>query len=401
MIKSIEIKNFKSIVDSSVDFGRVNIIIGENGCGKTNFLEAIAFASAASQDKLDNEVLTGKLRVASNEFMVPAFDDIDIDDANNSIINININSDGKIKTVTASSYSTKLNRWFNLGSTLDSFNTVKVLRRLASSDDSLLGTIAGDDSIDIKKIIDGLNNSDYLDIQDSVKDIVSKAQSMFVDKPELSQYTIYSPEETCLRKFNEETQVLPLGRRGEGLFQHLKQLSKTEDGRKIIEKIQNDLRILDWFDEVEIPNNLLSNEYVLSIGDRYLSDSLHYFDQRSTNEGFLYMLFYLTLFNSQQTPSFFAVDNIESSFNPKLCTRLIKKLIALAKENEKQIILTTHSPFVLDGLDLSDPQQRLFVASRNMDGHTVLRQVDYVADSKMKLSEVWMKGMIGGLPDNF
>lgn len=39
--------------------------------------------------------------------------------------------------------------------------------------------------------------------------------------------------------------------------------------------------------------------------------------------------------------------------------RLIRLLIELAKENDKQVILTTHSPFVLDALDLKDDEQRL------------------------------------------
>ena len=55
MIDNIHIKNFKSIVDLTLDLGRFNVIIGANGCGKTNILEAITFASAASQGKLDTE----------------------------------------------------------------------------------------------------------------------------------------------------------------------------------------------------------------------------------------------------------------------------------------------------------------------------------------------------------
>ena len=57
MIDSIEIKNFKSIVDLKVDLGRFNIVIGENGCGKTNFLEAFSFASSAIQYNMSNDVL--------------------------------------------------------------------------------------------------------------------------------------------------------------------------------------------------------------------------------------------------------------------------------------------------------------------------------------------------------
>lgn len=78
MIDKIEIKNFKSIVDLKIDLGRVNIIIGANGCGKTNILEAISFASAASQDKLDNEFLFNRgIRVTPAEFMYSAFEDIE------------------------------------------------------------------------------------------------------------------------------------------------------------------------------------------------------------------------------------------------------------------------------------------------------------------------------------
>ena len=56
----------------------------------------------------------------------------------------------------------------------------------------------------------------------------------------------------------------------------------------------------------------------IKIKDRYLANGLQYFDQRSANEGFLYLLFYLTLFVSDLTPHFFAIDNIDNALNPKL-----------------------------------------------------------------------------------
>ena len=169
----------------------------------------------------------------------------------------------------------------------------------------------------------------------------------------------------------------------------------------LFDEINNGLSLLDWFDGFNIPDNLLTNEYRLTIGDRYLKDSLHFFDQRSTNEGFLFLLFYLTLFNSKDTPRFFAVDNIESALNPKLMTRLTEYLVERTIANDNQVIVTTHSPFVLDGLDLENDDIRLFVARRDIDGHTRIERVPYRADRTMKLSQLWMSGLIGGLPDNF
>ena len=109
--------------------------------------------------------------------------------------------------------------------------------------------------------------------------------------------------------------------------------------------------------------------------DQYLDDDLKYIDQRSANEGFLYLLFYLALFISNETPHFFAIDNIDNSLNPKLGSELIKVLAELSKEHNKQALLTTHNPVILDGLDLNDDDQRLFVVYRNADGHTKVRRI--------------------------
>ena len=50
-------------------------MIGENGCGKSKILEAIALASAAANDKLDNEFLASRgIRVTEPQFMRSAFE---------------------------------------------------------------------------------------------------------------------------------------------------------------------------------------------------------------------------------------------------------------------------------------------------------------------------------------
>lgn len=229
--------------------------------------------------------------------------------------------------------------------------------------------------------------------------MIPKLFDALYNNKSLPTFLIFSPDEIILREQNIESPIKPLGIHGEGLFSFLKEQMNNE--KDLFRKLNEGLNLLDWFDGLDVPKDLLSNEAKLLIGDRYLKESLHFFDQRSTNEGFLFLLFYLTLFNSKETPSFFAIDNIEASFNPKLCMHLIKHLIDLAKENDKQVILTTHSPFVLDALDLSDEEQRLFVARRDIDGHTRLTRIKHKAERTQKLSEVWMNGYIGGLPDNF
>jgi len=115
--------------------------------------------------------------------------------------------------------------------------------------------------------------------------------------------------------------------------------------------------------------------------------------------------FYFALFVSDNTPDFFAIDNIDASLNPKLCRHLIKELVILGKKFNKQAILTTHNPAVLDGLNLDDSDQKLFVVYRNKLGYTKVKQIlkpeTPQGQEPVKLSEAFLRGYIGGLPKGF
>ena len=129
------------------------------------------------------------------------------------------------------------------------------------------------------------------------------------------------------------------------------------------------------------------------------------FSAENANEGILHVLFYLALFLSNKTPPIFAIDNIETALNPQLCRELMKSLAAMAKAHDKQVLITTHNPAILDGLDLHDDDQRLVVVHRNDQGHTVGKRIKLKpqpeGESKHKLSELWMRGHLGGLPKAF
>lgn len=42
-LKTIVVKNFKSIEDQTLNLGRLNVLIGGNGSGKSNFIEVFRF----------------------------------------------------------------------------------------------------------------------------------------------------------------------------------------------------------------------------------------------------------------------------------------------------------------------------------------------------------------------
>ena len=388
MLKEVRIENYKSIQKLKLELGRVTVLIGENGCGKSNILEAIALASAAADDKLDNEFLASRgIRVTEPQLMRSAFKIYNLD--KEIKIDLTGNDQQQFSFVLQndnSPYSQWVSQNF-LGDT-ETFlkNAVKTIIQKYGGEDKL------------RSILEEETELSEQQLSRFKKDI-----ELFIPILYLHKFLIYSPENQALRTLEKEGQIQPLGMNGEGLFKLLKVLSS--DNEEQLNEIKKKLQLIDWFQDFEAPPDLSNIQNSLQIKDRYLDPDLAYFDQKSSNEGFLFLLFYFALFISDITPKFFAIDNIDASLNPRLCRRLMQELVELAKKHDKQVIFTTHNPAVLDGLDLDDDEQRLFVIYRNQLGHTKARRIlkpePLEGQEPVKLSEAFLRGYIGGLPKNF
>jgi len=369
MLSELRIRNFKSIRDVELTLGRINVFIGENGCGKSNLLEAVALTGAAIGDKLDNEFLVSRgIRVTEPQHMRSAF----------------CPEDPEIR-ITGRHGEDPLS--IEVASTGDT-------SYLHLQSDVHQGLLDPSET-------EALSHADVNTLMKRVREAISRRNTRL--RP-LIEFVIYSPENTALRTFEVEGQIQPLGIRGEGLFKLLKTLSTDVDH---ITAIKDNLRLIDWFSDLRIPTDLAPYERHLEIRDRYFDEleAPAYFDQRSANEGFLFLLFFFTLFVSQSTPKLFAIDNIDASLNPKLCTELMRRLVLLARAHDKQVLITTHNPAILDGLNLHEEDQRLIAVYRNSKGHTRTRPIaapiPLAGEPPVKLSEAFSRGLLGGLPQNF
>ena len=400
MITNINIKNYKSVVDVDLPLGRFNLLIGANGCGKSNILECIALGAAASSDKLEYEYFANRgIRVVEPHFMMlPAFEDIKANsitiamtDNNKLSSSFNILYNSNVKPARWETDSINSNLFVSyLTSQIQQDTTDK--NEFADAIDKL--EVFKNSIVDIKKEFQG----DF-----RFKISKQKLDSVMYVNPSVTQFLIYSLEESKLRKADNSNRTYPLGRHGEGLFAYLKEMAQRPEAVDFFNEIKDNLKVLDWFDDMQVPSNQLSSEFNLKLKDNYLSETLNTFDQRSTNEGFLYLLFYFTLVISDETPNFFAIENIDTALNPKLCREVIERLVKLARKHDKQIIATTHNPAILDGINLSDNEQKLMVVQRSIDGYTKVRTIkkEEVVSSDLPLSQLWIQGYIGGLPNNF
>lgn len=398
MIKKVKIENYKSVVDQTLELGRFNVVIGANGCGKSNLLEAIALAGLSSSGALLPELFTSRgIRLSDNRFMRSAFEEVD-----SEFIKMEVETTDGDTTRYKIHYNTELKpaQWEDV--IQESVQMMLSMLKEHGTDNSV-EAYQNDPKFDvlkyyIERMTQGESNKDF-----SISFKETPDHKLVYAQPRvngLKNFLIYSLEESALRSLDQMPSTV-LGRTGKGLLPYLKELSKTEAGRKVLSEVKENLQVIDWFEDLNMPESGFSQDSTLKLKDRYVDEQLDFFDQRSANEAFLYLLFYFTLFISDETPSFFGIDNIESSLNPKLCKLVISKLAALAEKHNKQVILTTHSPFVLDGMDEITEQKRLFVVNRNSDGYTVVNQVKENKSKSIPLSEAWLKGYIGGLPNNF
>lgn len=405
MINEVTIKNFKSVQNTSLKLGRFNVMIGSNGSGKSNILEAIAFGAAASADKLDNEFLPSRgVRPASSKLMKSVF----YKHTEALPICLEFRIDGKeilfnIDEIEKPILKWAINERIELEEKLaDAYYWMYNKRIEDSPDYKVLSEKEKENIKEISnKIKEKPKSNDPFQNVNYIKSIVGNRvfNQVFTDyffNQDLAKFIIYAPENNTLRLFETESQIKPLGIKGEGLFDVL-QIFNESYGKETIEEIKNYLHLIEWFDDFEAVSDQVTGRKSLVVKDRYLPDAR--LNQTNVNEGFLYLLFYISLFVSKETPTFFAIDNIEASFHPTLVEELIRNLIQLSKKHNKQIIITTHNPFVLDGLNLNDEEQKLFVIRRNADGETIADPITNTS-KRIKLSEAWIRGQFGGQPKN-
>jgi predicted ATPase len=396
ILKKLSIKNYKSIQDISVDLGRFNVFIGVNGCGKTNILEALATVGASTVNDLNFEGLYSRgVRIArpdltfSSFLKSPKIEKIDI--------SMNFEKDGLSKEFNSLLYPEDpkdlYTKWRDVmeDELTDRIaeNFTKALENIVKSNKQSKSSYSEELNAWLNETRKKLKNNDFQNI--------------------LSEYVIYDLNTKSLRGvIPSDSRKTPLGINGEGLDLLIANFNSYE--REHLEKCKI---FFDWLDTIYNDKGEKAKAEGLNPGrststlyftDKFMQKQNNTFSAENSNEGILHVLFYVSLFISTKTPNLFAIDNIETALNPRLCQALIKELSSLAKSRGKQALITTHNPAVLDGLNLLDDDQRLFEVYRDSEGKTQVRRIKFksdLSDKKFKLSEMWLKGLLGAIPTNF
>ncbi len=388
-IDEILIRNFKSLYNVSFEPGKLNVFIGANGSGKSSVLEALGVLSAAMTDRVNTTSLQRKgVRLSTSALYKSKFSSIEKE---SKTVNLAIkwsNDSNNYEYSTHLTVPTDDDSWRYFAESV-TCNGEKVYGRSNASSSQL------NNKVGYYSISEALSGKEYIEAGKY-----------------LSDYGIYQPDTLTLRGVVPDTmQVNPIGLNGGRLAEAMSDLFTIEDddfkfGSMYMEDV---LELIDWASDFKVSKpkksilnpGVPSTQQIIEFKDKYLKDSAS-FTGYDASEGALYVLFMLSLAMHDKAPKMFAIDSFDHALNPRLAKKVTEIFSNIITEQNKTVFMTTHNPLVLDGLDLTNDDIRLFTTDRNKYGHVEIRRVQIsneLLEMNQPLSRLWINGLLGGVPE--
>lgn len=360
MLTSIRIQNFRSIRDASVKLGQVNLFIGPNNSGKSNFLKGIDLAAS---------------------------------------LLANTNKDGRAgrnnlpKELQETPYGSPATMVF----------TIDAISEDAEAHVTTTASLT-DDILQLKTSIKPFvfQNSLFSD-NDSEKEIQQLPYDL---RSHLRNTIIYNTNPERLRGSVKLKNINNLSSDGTDLVLFL--FSLSQNNRLLFKKIEADLKncIQDLVSVSTPPDPEEPGKLKLKFFDQ---NDVGYWAEE-VSEGVIYLLALLCIVHQPNPPKLLLLEEPEKGIHPRRIKEVIDFIFELARLRNIQIILTSHSPYVVD--HFADIPECISVFDRE-NGETVIHNAadliektnkEYAAQGlpptkyKDSLGEYWVSGFLGGVP---
>lgn len=395
MIRSVTIKGFRSIDRmDSLELGQINVFIGANGAGKSNILEAIGVLGAAAEGEVnDTELLRRGVRPGVPKLFKTSMRNMERRGA------IELAAEWVDQTESAR-YSARIDNSEDAPERAWCFRHEKLSR----DGERIVG----------RSPATRPQPDQHTGVAARCRATAAAAGAPAKLLEALVEYAIYTPTTAILRGLEADPmQREPVGLSGGRIASGLRELFPIL--RKNADTTDELFSLLDWVSRFALrqtAEGLLSPEVpavrdLLVLEDRRMKRNANELTAYDASEGVLYVLFLALLALHPRMSSIFAVDNFDAAMHPRLCRAATRFLVdrLLESSTRRQVLLTTHNPLALDGLDLRNDEIRLFAVERDKLGATACKRVvldERVLDSDnpdRALSQLWVMGYLGGVPE--
>jgi len=354
-LRRLKIKNFKSLKDVDIEFDHLNILIGMNGAGKSTVLQALDFVSQLMRGRIDVWLKDREWEAADlNSKFSPK---------NNIEINVTVILDNGTDIMWEAHFNrSKLNCTFE---------------QIEYSGQKLL--TLRNNQIHVNPLFRQSSNSNHNNSRDEPLKILTDYQGSIFSAFRFGGFSAEVDQIIEVRDFFRSIQSLELlspnlmrkrarttekdiGTGGEKLSAFLGSMN-DQDHQKLLLVLQT---FYPQAVDFEI-SNLKSGWKRLSIIEQF-GDHKIKTEARHMNDGLLRILAILA--QTQTAPSMLLLDEIENGVNQELVEKLVKVLV----EAKTQLVVTTHSPLILNYLSDEIAKKSVQFIYKSPEGATQIRR---------------------------
>ncbi len=428
MIDTLIIKRFKSLEDIRFDLQKINLFIGPNNSGKTNVLTSLTF--------LFNTLLFGIKSNLKENFRRYYFG---VADENTSVFRKPISyifitkkdktfeyyvyefwglNDKKkvIKQEMMAEATERLPEDFSIHNWQTHKNIfTRLVIRTANNDKTF--------SFSISEIKNSNNNGELVFINDKISRTrtippQNAEQPLFnnaVDsvlgttlKEIFHNIDIYSPDTNEIKKAHPLKTDKFISANAANLVSFLDNM--RDEYPDIYENIKHDLtECLPEASDIRFRKVLIKEQITKQVGIANTTGQVFWADEVS--EGTLYFLSLLAIIHQPKHPKLLLIEEPEKGIHPRRLHDIIHFIFKLADNKNIQIILTTHSPQVVNEFedfpesvfvfDTENGKTRVKNLLKNIIEHSNKKSNDSnlpKIDYTNSLGENWVFGFLGGVP---
>ncbi|MBN2891764.1 MAG: AAA family ATPase [Bacteroidales bacterium] len=383
MIDKVYVRNFLSIKNAEVNLGKVNLLIGTNNSGKSNFLKAFV----AVKERL--------IRLNYDDFIKKSYNHLG---ENNIAIQLCGNKEEILyqEIFYNELFDEKRSSFVNIIAISNDFSFLSNNKKIMSKE--INSSIVDDlfSEYNYNGFIFGENYS-FSKYEKQSKHSLSR---------ESDDILIYDVDVKTLRNYSSLNPTdFSVNSNASNLVSFLDNMRDTNPD--VIRKIEDSLqKTVSNFKELRFKKGN-ANQKMLGLVD--INDIIFWADELS--EGTLYFLAILAIIHQPNPPKLLLLEEPEKNVHPKRIHEIIDYLFQLSEEKDIQIIITTHSPIVVDEFKDIPENVHLFDFC---DNQTVITNAADVINEQNKerakkdyslldfnsstLGEQWLMGFLGGVP---
>jgi predicted ATP-dependent endonuclease of OLD family len=371
MLTSLRIQNFRSIRDASVKLGQVNLFIGPNNSGKSNYLKGIKLMALTANEfpktGLSPTLFPSLLprSILSSEVIRTV---AQTDKVNNKFIDLIIGYEYEVLDEEKTFFTTE----------------VLIL-----------------DEMREKHVFTGYLDQGYYD-----EDEHSIPSEINILREEIKGLLIYKIEPASFNLSIGLSHQPKLSANGNNIVNFLYYLGQNY--KSLYRALENDFARC-VHDLVSISTPADPNEpgkLKLKFFDK--NDTSYWAEEVS--EGVLYFLALLCVVHQPNPPKLLLLEEPEKGIHPRRIKEVMNFIFELARLRNIQIIITSHSPYIVD--HFADIPECISVFDRE-NGETIIRNAadiilktneEYAAQGLPptkytdSLGEYWISGFLGGVP---